>query len=175
MNSRERIRQLQDGSEDAFSEIFSEHRETVFGYAFYLLKDAYLAEDITQDVFMRIWRKRKDLRNVDTLEPLLIVTTRNLCFNALKKQQITKSGIREYAQHKEHSAVFNQFENKQIAHTLQAAIGSLSNEDMRAFVLSYIEDKSNAEIAVELNISYGTAKNRVSRALKILRNYLKRR
>src|ERR1700748_1337736 len=75
---------LAGGSEHAFTRIFDHYRGKVYSIAWHFLKSPVLAEEIVQDVFMKIWLKRQDLGELQSPENYLFILTRNLILDRLK-------------------------------------------------------------------------------------------
>src|ERR1700755_2020207 len=75
---------LADGSEYAFTQLFDHYRAKVYSIAWHFLKSPILAEEIVQDVFMKIWLKRQDLKEIQNTENYLFILTRNLIFDRMK-------------------------------------------------------------------------------------------
>src|ERR1700753_883755 len=75
---------LAEGSEYAFTQIFDRYRGMVYSVAWHFLRSPVLAEEIVQDVFMKIWLKRQELPELQNTENYLFILTRNLVFDRLK-------------------------------------------------------------------------------------------
>ncbi|PUZ30063.1 RNA polymerase sigma-70 factor, ECF subfamily [Chitinophaga costaii] len=165
MNEQDSIQQLKAGNATAFAHIYEQHRTHVFAYAMHLLKNHEMAEDITQEVFMKLWNDRASLRpDTEHLGPLLSVMTKHRCFDEFRKTERLTAGSKHYAYHKQYAQATIPVEDKEMGHIIATAVAQLSPVDRKAFTLSYLEDKSNREVAQALGIEYGSAKNRVSKA-----------
>src|ERR1700749_2439093 len=75
---------LADGSEYAFTQLFDHYRGKVYSIAWHFLKSPVLAAGVVQDVFMKIWLKRQDLKEIQNTENYLFILTRNLIFDRMK-------------------------------------------------------------------------------------------
>ena len=65
------LRQLAEGNEPAFTELFHAYRDKLFSFILHICASPQLAEDIVQDVFLRIWTMRSDLLEIRDLGPYL--------------------------------------------------------------------------------------------------------
>ena len=76
---------LSEDSEYAFQLIFDKYRNHTYKVAMMYVKSPVIAEEIVQDVFLKLWFQRKNLKEIRSLESWLFTLTRNLTFNCLKK------------------------------------------------------------------------------------------
>lgn len=137
-----------------------------------------MAEDLVQDVFLRVWQKRTPLLLKEGLKTYLYRSIQHACLDYLKHQEIEGNYLK---------ATINRLKIEEINHYQDAH--SLFEEDERLFriyeemeklpqkckqifVMSYLEERKTAEIAVLLNLSKRTVEAQLYKALKILRNIL---
>jgi RNA polymerase sigma-70 factor (ECF subfamily) len=76
---------LSEGSEYAFTQIFDRYKDCIYSVAYKILKSHLMAEEIVQDVFMKIWIKRSELSDINRLDAYLFIVARNLTFDRLKR------------------------------------------------------------------------------------------
>ena len=95
MNSDEHIllRKLREGDTEALDILYLRYAAKVRDFAFRLLGDSVEAEDITHDIFLKVWEQRKTLGNVVSFRGYLFRMTRNAIFNAFKHRH-TRPGLR---------------------------------------------------------------------------------
>lgn len=165
---------LVGGNETAFALLYKRYQEKVYATAFYLLRDETEAHDLTQDVFWTIWEKRDQIDPSRPFQPYVLTITRNRCHNRIKT---AKNHLRSQADYRHYKDTFEtpraNLEMTELGDQIRSAIAGISAPAARrAFELSYLENKSQKEIADEMNISLGTVKNQVSRALKVVREKL---
>ncbi len=136
-----------------------------------MVRDAHLAEDVSQGVFIALAQNASQLTDRATISGWLHRTTQNLAANAVR------ADVRRRAREEE-AAVMNNLPGtdntawENIAPNLDAAIGELSDADREALLLRYFERKSADEMAQTLGISNEAAQKRVSRAVERLRVFL---
>ena len=158
----------------AFDLLYQRHQQKVYATAYYLLRDESDARDMLQDVFWTVWEKRAEIKTDLPFQPYVLTITRNKCTNRLKSTRVLERNKHDYQYVKESMDVqMPSMELSELAAQIRAAIAEIpAPAARRAFELSYLENKSQKEIADEMNISLGTVKNQVSRALKIVRDKL---
>ena len=90
MNSDEHIllRKLREGDTEALDILYLRYAAKVRDFAFRLLGDSVEAEDITHDIFLKVWEQRKTVGNVVSFRGYLFRMTRNAIFNAFKHRQV---------------------------------------------------------------------------------------
>jgi RNA polymerase sigma factor (sigma-70 family) len=161
-------------SEEAFAALVSQHVNLVYSVALRDVHDPYLAEEITQVVFIILARKAESLGSKTILSGWLCRTARYASANALTIQRRRQQREQEaYMQ-----STLNQSEPDawtQIAPLLGGAMEQLGQKDHDAVVLRFFEGKSFQEIGTAFGASENAAKKRVAYALEKLRKYFSRR
>ncbi|HWD92232.1 MAG TPA: sigma-70 family RNA polymerase sigma factor [Verrucomicrobiae bacterium] len=157
-------------SEEAFAALVSRHVNLVYSVALRDVQDPYLAEEITQAVFIILARKAESFDSKVVLSGWLCRTVRYTSANALTVQRRRQQREREaYMQ-----SILNEPEPdawKQIAPVLSGAMSQLAQKDHDAVVLRFFEGKSFQEIGTALGASENAAKKRVAYALEKLRKF----
>jgi RNA polymerase sigma-70 factor (ECF subfamily) len=139
--------------------------------AFRLVRDQHAAEDIVQDVFCTLWRRKEELE-IENFEGYLFRSVYNASLNAMKKHKDVSSEplIIEMNQRKEVLDIH--IETKETAKAIHNAIDSLPPACRNVFILSRYEGMSNKQIADTLDISVKTVENQMTKALRALRDAL---
>jgi RNA polymerase sigma factor (sigma-70 family) len=162
-------------SETAFGELVRRHVDFVYSAALRMVRNAQLAEDVTQDVFVALARNARQLQERPVLSGWLHRTARNLAANAVRSDARRRVREQEAASMNELLSSTSDASWNQIGPQLDAALGKLSESDRDALLLRYIERKSAQEMARVLGLSSEGAQKRVNRALERLRaNFSKR-
>ncbi len=170
------VSRLQKGSRSAFHALYELYHQDIYAYGISLLKSKSLAEDLVQDVFIKIWTKRKSLNPNLSFRSFIFTITRNMAFNMLTKAA-NHTKLKETIFYKE------QHKTKTADHTLlehnynrlkQKAIAGLTPRCRLVFEMSRNEGKTYSEISQELGISENTVKNQISTALADIRSFLEK-
>jgi RNA polymerase sigma-70 factor (ECF subfamily) len=155
---------------EAFDQLLPEFQNKVFRLAYAILGDPALAEDMAQEVFIRIWRALPGYRGQSSLSTWIYAITRNACLTALK----TGSARREMSI--EEPGVAREAEEPLVAARPAARAGidvfrfldRLSEKHRMVLRLYYMEEKSYEEVARLLEWPMGTVKAYLHRARKEL-------
>lgn len=172
-NEHELLIRLKGGSEDAFTQLFNHYRNRIYAVALKFLKSSVLAEEIVQDVFLKVWLKRNELDAVKRFDGFVFIMARNCIFDRIKKIGYEETAQSElsyqasYIDDTEH--LVRQHQCQQL---LQEAIDQLPPQQRRVYCLSKVEGLSHELIAEQMQLSRLTVKTHMSKALQSIRNYL---
>ncbi|PFG33739.1 RNA polymerase sigma factor SigE [Sanguibacter antarcticus] len=163
----------------SWESIVQDHSARVYRLAYRLTGNQHDAEDLTQDVFVRVFRSLKGY-TPGTFEGWLHRITTNLFLDQVRrKQRIRMDAMGEsdvqYAASGELHDPERGYEHANLDHDVQRALDSLVPEYRAAVVLCDIEGLSYEEIAVTLGIKLGTVRSRIHRARSQLRVLLAHR
>ncbi|MBI1307569.1 MAG: sigma-70 family RNA polymerase sigma factor [Bacteroidetes bacterium] len=168
------IRKVVDGDRDAFRLIVRKYQSTVAGICFNMLKDENLADEVGQDVFIRLFKSLAHFRFESSLKTYVSRIAMNLCLNKLKQQNTwwnRFSGTSEDLELMPTKSAAHDFENKEI---LAKALQQLDDKPRALVVLRMIEGYSIKETAEILEIREGTVMSGLKRALDKLKNILEK-
>ena len=174
MNDHALLREYADaGSQTAFGQLVERHVALVYSAARRRLGDAHLAEDATQQVFLRLARKARDL------PPSVIVSGWLYRTGGLVASEIARHEQRRRERETRAAQAMNDTATdatwREIEPLLEEAMDHLGNTDRDAVILRYFENKSLREVGTALGVTDDAAQKRLSRALEKLRAFLARR
>ena len=172
------------GDEDACAELVDEHQRLVFQLALNLLGDTQEALDLSQEVFLRVFRTLPSFRGNSTLRTWIYRITVNQAKNRLRwwrrrrrAQQVSlDEHVREHgdlATDAVGSSPDRVLRQKEIGNRLREALDRLPFDQRTAIVLREIDGLSYDEIAFSLGVAVGTIKSRLARARESLRAHLR--
>lgn len=154
--------------EIAFGRLFDHYRNRVYTYAFRYLKSKELAEEIVQEVFIKIWRKRSELREVSNFGGYLRAVSVNRTLDALKKIKLDQvsntlslSGWTEADHESEANIIL-----KDTQDYIHVAISKLPKQQRQVYQMCHVLGMKQKEVADQLNISPNTVKVHLREAVK---------
>ena len=152
---------------EAFDLLLVEYRNKVFRLCTSMLGDRAQAEDIAQDVFMRIWKALAGFRGQSSLSTWIYAITRNTCLTAIKTNASKKEVPLEEAG-VERAAATVQPAISRTGVDLEALVAQLPEKHRQVLRLYYMEEKSYDEVARLLDLPMGSVKTYLHRARKQL-------
>ncbi|MFA0740862.1 MAG: hypothetical protein DFNUSKGM_000969 [Candidatus Fervidibacter sacchari] len=189
------VAKAKKGDWSAFEQLFWRYHEKVYTFAWHFLQSRELAEDVTQDTFVKAWESLHSLKSNDAFQAWLHQIARRLCLDTLRKrawetsvsefnvpadQQISEDGEGEVepflagvesTDSLDPEEVVIENERKRAVHE---AIAQLSPPLREVVVLHYLEGLPVDEVAKILSVPIGTVLSRLARAREALRRTLVR-
>jgi RNA polymerase sigma-70 factor, ECF subfamily len=169
---------VQSGDEDAFRQLVDRYRARIFGFFCRRLGDHQEAEDLTQDVLLRLFRARKNYQPRARFSTWVFHITQNVARNAVRFRQRHPSVRLPAAANEEHlldgllSAVETPsapLERAELAGVVRAAIADLGERQRTALELHQFHDQTYAEVAAQLDMTPKAAKSLLYRTRNLLR------
>jgi RNA polymerase sigma factor (sigma-70 family) len=164
----ELMRQVRDGVTTALATLFERHHARIYGYCLRMTGNRSTAEDLVQDVFMKMLKYKATFKDDSELVPWMFGIARNSCLAHLKRRaldRMPKTPVEETAVEEAHDEPHDERQSELV----RQALLKLPAERREVLVLSRYEYKSYDEIARVLDCSVGAVKVRVHRAMKQLR------
>ncbi|WP_338357808.1 RNA polymerase sigma-70 factor [Yeosuana marina] len=168
------VKELIKSNEKAFRELFDYYRNDLYKFSLSMVCSKNYAEEIVQDVFMKVWIKRESLNPEMSFKSYLFTITRNKNIKFLKKAANNRK-LREeifYKKQKFADSTDLYVRESELESIKQEALDKLSPRKRKIFEMSRNENKSYEEIAGELGISVSTVRNQMSKSLEILRDFI---
>jgi RNA polymerase sigma-70 factor (ECF subfamily) len=164
----------QSGDREALNELLKAVQEPLYHYIFSLVRERHLAEDILQEVFLRIYRKLGWLREPELFRPWAYRIATHETFRRLKREQRWTDQVRDEDALKAIPAPLarEEFASELVAQ-LPQLVASVSPASRAVIVLYYLHEMSLDEVAAVLGIPVGTVKSRLTYGLERLRQQLR--
>ena len=167
------IKCLADGDEEAFVAIYNKYHRKIYYSAFKMTQSEDLAQDVTQDVFLKIWEARATLDPNQNFAAYISVICRNAIFDIFKKsthEEAIKKELQQFAdisESEEEGDFYEIYKN-----LLDKAIAALPSQRRVIFEMCKLQEKSYKEVAQSLKISNSTVQDHIVKANKFIREYL---
>lgn len=167
------INKIKRGDSDAFESLFNRYCQPLINFSRRIVYETETAENIVQDVFVKLWENRKNLKEYTSIKSYLFTITRNESL----KYQIHQAVVRESEETVKdlHSSVETpdeQLIESELESYIHKAIDLLPQKRREIFMMNRFNELTYKEIAEVLNISLKTVETQMGRALKHLRENL---
>lgn len=163
------VLQAQSGSHEALNELFKSVQEPLFRYIVSLVWNQHLAEDILQEVFIRIYRKLRWLREPEAFRAWSYQIASREAFRYLNRERRWNEQVRDETTLASLPASEPTEFPRELVESLPQLVESLSPASRAVVVLFYLHELSLVETAAVLDIPVGTAKSRLAYGLEKLR------
>lgn len=169
------IARCKEGDISAQNILYEKYVSKVLRTAFLLCKNKDLAEDITQETFIRVFSKINTfIGESNSFDSWIYSVTLNVAKNIFRKQKLLNffSPISDHEELRSPIIIEEDYEKKEREELLLATINKLPYKFKEVIILKYYNDFSQEEIASILNIPIGTVKSRINSALKKIKSNL---
>lgn len=169
---------LELGDESIFEYLFHIYFPRLRMFAFRMLGDFFVAEDLVQDVFISFWESRSKIKSVQQAKGLLFKITRNACLNYIKHKRVEQ----KYADYLNHDSATNNIymlsfleENEieelknEMINEVNSIISALSPTCQQVFRMSKFQQLKNREISEKTGLNIKTVEKHISKAMSKIR------
>jgi RNA polymerase sigma-70 factor (family 1) len=168
------LTKIAEGDAAAFCILYDEQRNRIYSFSLQLLHREELAEELVQDVFLKIWTSRSALTGIENIEAFLYTVARNLALSRLKRMAHERQILAEIRNGTEEALTDDDALHRDYLRILQKAIASLPEQQRNVYILSREKGMSRQEIADAMGISTNTVKAHLSAATNSLRGWFDR-
>lgn len=166
------IWKIQSGDVKIFEALFREYYYSLSRFTTSIVKSSSAAEDLVQDIFLKIWENRQTWNPQGTIKTYLYRASKNQALNYLKHLNVVNNWA-EFSRNSFSSInPEDEFERKELLNSVNGAVNKLPEKCKMIFLLHRHEGLSYREISEVLNISISTVETQMGRALKKIREIL---
>lgn len=172
--TRETLLLLQEGDHEAFETVFTAYFDKVKHFIERIVRSEDEAEELAQDVFVRLWIGRETIDADKSFDTFLFAVSRNAAFNYLKHKQVCENYLNRAAFSEEvpYGGADEMIYAEEIALLVEMTVGRMPEQRQKIYRLSRTEGLDKDEIAERLHISKKTVENQLSLALRELRRVI---
>jgi len=154
-----------------FEEIYNLYKGQIFHFILGYIRSSELAEDLTQEVFIKLWENLERLEDINAIKFYLYKIAKNHTINSLKKVAHSQHALQEVINSypKNQNTPEDVLQEKEYNEWINAALNNLTPRAREIFALCREQGKSYNEAAKELGISRNAIKHQMVHVLKILR------
>lgn len=173
-HTKELLQLLAGGDENAYKQLYDLYRNRIYSLALQVTKSKPVAEDVLQEVFVKIWLNRHKLPALENFHAWVRTVTRNNLYNRLRRIATEETFLREIIAQKnpegetgQDTVAFNELQK-----ILHQAVAQLTPQQRHVYVLGKEEGLRYEQIAEQLHLSRDTVKYHMTEALRSIRKYL---
>lgn len=171
----ELVKQLKKGHISAFDSIYNMYCFKLHGFVKMYLKQEEDAEEIVQEVFIKIWESREKIDVYASFESFLFTIAYNATMSLLRKR-VSEAKSREYLksvqQINKAEPVIDELQFKELSQKVETLLDQLTPRQKEIYLLSREKELSHKEIAQKLGISESTVNNHLVNTLKYLKSHI---
>lgn len=158
---------LKEGNSDAYYYLIRVYFPVLCHFSVHMVKDQMVAEDITNEIFLKLWNNKTDFADFDQAKKFMYVSVKNASLNYLRDRK------REEKRHISFSETYLETQDISLTEVIRSelmadvrkAIDSLPEKMRLIFILAYIKQLSNQQIADKLHLSNQTVRNQKAKSL----------
>lgn len=176
-NEKQLLQQASEGDEEAFAQIFNAYSHKLYAFIYRLAGSKELAEDVVQDVFLKLWQQRGMLNIVDNFNAFLYRMSYNHAINLLKRLSKETLILMEARQHNsneplppDEQMIFNR-----VQQYIAKIVNDLPPQQKTVYQLSREQNLTQEGIARRMDISISTVQNHMTQALRKIKESLAKR
>jgi len=177
MTEKEIIAGLGKGDWKCYTIIYEQFYNQLRFFAYKYVNDLDVAHELTNEAFLKLWKKRNDFQTVQNIQAFLFIAIKNACFNHLKHLRRKKAAHEEilYSSDKESENIWDEEVQSELVQIIFRESNALSRTCRRIIQLHYGEGLSYKEIAQTLEISVENVRVQHANAVNTLKILLKKK
>ena len=156
------------GNHNAYNEFFMIYFPKVKYFIFHFVKSEATAEELTQEVFVRIWENREKMASVQSVNSYIYRMAKNATLNYIEHQHVEKNYLGQYEANVGQS-IEEELYARETELLVQLTVNNMPPQRKKIYKMSREEGLKNDEIAEQLNISKKTVENHLNIALNEIR------
>src|SRR5690625_4280756 len=177
VNDSEAWRALTGGDRGAYEFLFRKYYDDLYRYAVKFSGRSGMAEDHIQKLFLKIWRRRDKLQEVEAVKTYLWTALRRSMIDTFRREKAERKYVEKYKnnsrmQYSAEELVIRNEVNTIQSKELKEAIARLTSREREVLYLKFYEGMCYEEIEQIMSVSYQTSRNYVYRALQSLKSIL---
>lgn len=166
------LERLKNGDMLAFDVIYKQYSSRLYGFVLQLIKQESDAEEIVQEVFVKIWESRKDINSYCSFDSYLFTIAYNNTISLLRKRVSEKKYLEHLKSIQQVSGsvdIIEEIHFKDVKNNFEKLVNQLTSRQKEVYNLSREEGLTYKEIAKKLGISQNTVEIHISNALKFIK------
>lgn len=171
------VGRLKQGDTNVYREIVKKRYAYFYNLACAYMRDEFLAQEVVQDVFVRLWEGRMTLSEDTVIDSYLATLVRNRSIDYIRSRKLHLKNQEAYLQHNTdaywvENSKLDDFAYDDLLKKVTKLIDELPETSQRIFKMSRIEEMTYKEISVKTGVSEKTVEYHISKVLKLLKEKL---
>lgn len=174
LTDAELMQRIGRGEHKAFDTLYYRYARRLGGFFLRMLAyDAAKAEDMVQELFVRVWTHRKEYRSAQPFVTWIYTMAYNLCKNEYRHEAVRQTYVEQFLQREEPTEESSEvMERDELRQRLRQVVQSLPTAQRDAFLLHYDEELTIPEVAHIVGCPEGTVKSRLYTALESVKRIM---
>ncbi|MEN0055651.1 MAG: RNA polymerase sigma-70 factor [Mucilaginibacter sp.] len=171
LSDEDLLSELMADRAEAFSVLYERYNKNIYQFIYKYVHSAALADDLTQEVFIKLWNGRNKLSHIQSFKGYLFISARNYTLDNLKAALRSEKTMGEIVKNfvVQHKPTDERLMNADYAAFLQKQLSTLPERSREVFRLCRQEGRTYEEVAQELGISKSAVKNHMVSSMKVLK------
>lgn len=170
------IEELKNGSYEAFDALYMSYSPVVERFAYAILKNRQEVDDLSQNIFLKIWEIRSSLCDVRSFRSYLFAMVRNAVVDILSRRKVVLCPDQlseRVLEDIDNPTVLEKIDARNLMMMINIAVSAMPEQRRKVFTMSREDNMTHKEIADALGISVKTVEYHISKALSTLREMTK--
>lgn len=172
LSDEEILPELIAGRAEAFTVLYERYNRNIYQFVYKFVRSAALADDLTQEIFIKLWNNRQQLGHVDSFKGYLVTSAKNHTLDKLKAALRSEKAMGEVVRNfiAQRKPTDERLMDTDYAEFLQNELVKLPERSREIFRLCRQEGRTYEEVAQELGISKSAVKNHMVFSMKVLKS-----
>jgi RNA polymerase sigma-70 factor (ECF subfamily) len=171
---------FKEGDETAFTYFYDKYFRRITSFSVQFIYDQDEAENLAQEAFLHLWQTRETVESINGIQSFLYTYAKSKCLNMIRHNKVKDKFKNDVLNQKEreldieilNSVQFDTLELTELERLIQESISDLPPKTREVFIKKRFENKKNAEIAEEMQVTLKAVEAHMTKALKILKTKL---
>ncbi|KAF2506595.1 RNA polymerase sigma-70 factor [Flavobacterium foetidum] len=174
------FKSFKEGDETAFKFFYDKYFRRIQSFSIQFIYDADEAENLAQEALLHLWQSRENIDSLNGIKAFVFTYAKSRCLNLIRHNKVKDKFKNEHLNQKEreldievlNSIQFDTLELTELERIIQESVDDLPPKTREVFIKKRFENKKNAEIAAEMQVTLKAVEAHMTKALKILKTKL---
>lgn len=169
------LEKYSQGNTSAYNVLFKRYYDPLYGYALKNVKEAEVAEELTMDVMLGLWKTKGEIQVEDNLKAYLYRSVKNAIYNHYRKKILNTVSLEMISEDLNHTSrsADHELDSKELEQVYRQKLNLLSPQRRKVYEMSREENMTYSEIARSMDLSVNTVENYMVASLSFFRKQLK--